>query len=101
LLAGLGGIYIEVLKDVSSSLVPVSSFEAERMIQSLRGYAVIKGVRGQEGINETAFIDIICRLSALAEVAPEICEMDLNPLMGTETTIVAVDARIRIEKADK
>jgi len=101
LLAGLGGIYIEVLKDVSASLVPVSCNEAERMIHSLKGYAIIKGVRGQKGINEAAFIDIICRLSALAEAAPEIVEMDINPLIGTENMVVAVDARIRIEKADK
>jgi len=98
LLAGLGGIYIEVLKDVSASLVPVSYNEAERMIHSLKGYAVIKGVRGQKGINESAFIDIIRRLSALVTAAPEICEMDINPLMATENSIIAVDARVRIEK---
>lgn len=98
LLAGLGGIYIEVLKDVSASLVPVSYNEAERMIHSLKGYAVIKGVRGQSGINESAFIDIICRLSALVTAAPEVCEMDINPLMATENSIIAVDARVRIEK---
>jgi acetyltransferase len=98
LLAGLGGIYIEVLKDVSSSLVPVLYSDAERMIHSLKGYAVIKGVRGQKGINESAFIDIICRLSALVTAAPEISEMDINPLMATENSIIAVDARVRIEK---
>jgi acyl-CoA synthetase (NDP forming) len=98
LMAGLGGIYIEVLKDMSVSLVPVSKSEAEKMIRSLRGYAVIKGVRGQKGINEELFLEIICRLSALIEAAPEICEMDLNPLIGTEKSVVAVDARIRIEK---
>jgi acyl-CoA synthetase (NDP forming) len=97
-LAGLGGIYIEVLKDISASLVPVSYNEAVRMVRSLKGYAVISGVRGQKGINEICFLDIICRLSALAEVAPEICELDLNPLMGTENSVIAVDARIRIEK---
>ncbi len=100
LLAGLGGIYIEVLKDVSVSLVPVRVGEAKEMIQSLKSYAVIKGVRGQAGVDETAFIDVICRLSALVETAPEICEMDLNPLMGTEKSVVAVDARIRIGKTD-
>jgi hypothetical protein len=101
LLAGLGGIFIEVLKDVSSSLVPVSFSEAEHMVHSLRGYAIIKGIRGQKGIKESSFIEVICRLSALAEIAPEIYEMDLNPLMGTEDSVVAVDARIRIEMTDK
>lgn len=98
LLAGLGGIYIEILKDVSFSLVPVSLAEAQRMIHTLRGYPVIKGIRGQSGVNEDSFLRIICRLSELIEAAPEIVEMDLNPLMGTEKSVVAVDARIRIEK---
>jgi acyl-CoA synthetase (NDP forming) len=98
LLAGLGGIYIEVLKDVSFSLVPVSMAEAKRMIHTLRGYPVIKGIRGQSGVNEDSFLQVICRLSELVEAAPEIVEMDLNPLMGTEKSVVAVDARIRIEK---
>ncbi|MCX6320570.1 MAG: acetate--CoA ligase family protein [Bacteroidia bacterium] len=101
LLAGLGGIFIEVLKDVSASLVPVSYSEAKHMVHSLKGYAIIKGMRGQRGIKESTFLEIICRLSALAEVAPEISEMDLNPLMGTEDSVVAVDARIRIEMTDK
>jgi acyl-CoA synthetase (NDP forming) len=98
LLTGLGGIFIEVLKDLSSSLVPVSETAALRMIQSLKSYDIIKGVRGKPGINESLFIDIICRLSALVEAAPEISEMDLNPLIATGERIVAVDARIRIEK---
>ena len=101
LLAGLGGIFIEVLKDVSASLVPVSYNEAKLMVQSLKGYSIIKGIRGQKGIKESSFFDIICRLSALTEVAPEISEMDLNPLIGTEDSVVAVDSRIRIVMTDK
>ncbi len=101
LLAGLGGIFIEVLKDVSASLVPVTCNVAEQMVRSLKGYDIIKGIRGQPGINESALLDIICRLSALSEAAPEIIEMDLNPLIGTKDSVVAVDARIRIEKTDK
>jgi acetate---CoA ligase (ADP-forming) len=100
LLAGLGGIFIEVLKDVSCSLVPVAKTEAEHMVHSLKAYDIIKGTRGQSGVNEPAFIDIICRLSVLAEAAPEIVELDLNPLMGTSEMVLAVDARIRIEKTD-
>ncbi len=97
-LCGLGGIFVEVLKDVSSALVPVSSEEASVMIQALKGYKIIQGVRGQKPINEKAFIDTICRLSALLEAAPEIAEMDINPLLGNENGVTAVDARIRIEK---
>jgi hypothetical protein len=69
------------------------------MIQSLKSYAIIKGVRGKPGINESLYVDIIYRLSALIEAAPEVFEMDLNPLIGTNNTIVAVDTRIRIEKS--
>jgi acetyltransferase len=98
ILTGLGGIFIEVLKDVSASLVPVSESSAKWMIQSLKSYDIIKGVRGRPGINESLYADIICRLSALIEAVPEIFEMDLNPLIATKDAIVAVDARIRIEK---
>lgn len=98
ILCGLGGIFIEVLKDVQSSLSPVSAAEASEMIRNLKSYKIIQGVRGQEGVNETAFADAIVRLSALCEAAPEIAEMDINPLLGNAKGVVAVDARIRIEK---
>ncbi|MBU2573596.1 MAG: acetate--CoA ligase family protein [Elusimicrobia bacterium] len=97
-LCGLGGIFIEVLKDVSSGLAPLTKEEALRMIRSLKGYGIIKGARGQEGVNEEMFADIIIRLSALVTAAPEIFEMDINPLLGGKDKVVAVDARIRIEK---
>ena len=82
-LAGMGGIFIEVFKDVSSVLSPVSKDEAEKMIKSLQSYKLIEGTRGQSGINQEKFVDSIIRLSALLEAAPEIIEMDLNPLLGT------------------
>lgn len=97
-LAGMGGIFIEVFKDVSSVLSPVSKKEAENMIKSLKSYKLIEGTRGQEGINQEKFADIIVRLSALLEAAPEIKELDLNPLLGTSEDVIAVDARIRVEK---
>ena len=97
-LCGLGGIYIEVLKDVQSSLAPVSKEEASSMITRLKSYKIIQGVRGQEGLNETLFADVITRVSALCLAAPEIAEMDINPLMGNMNILKAVDARIRIEK---
>ncbi len=97
-LAGMGGIFIEVLKDVSSELSPLSNNDAMRMIKSLKSYKLIEGTRGQEGINQEKFADAIVRLSALLEAAPEIIEMDLNPLLGTSKDVIAVDARIRIEK---
>ncbi len=97
-LCGMGGIYIEVLKDVSNALSPVSLDTAQQMIRSLKSYPVIKGVRGQKPIHEKAFAETIHRLSALLQEAPEIVELDLNPLLGNEKQVVAVDARVRVEK---
>ncbi|MEI6765132.1 MAG: acetate--CoA ligase family protein [Bacteroidota bacterium] len=98
ILCGMGGIFIEVLKDVTAGLVPVGKEEASSMIKRLKSYKIIEGVRGQKGINRDAFADVIVRLSALLEAAPEISEMDLNPLLGNPEKVVAVDARIKIEK---
>ena len=97
-LCGLGGIFVEVLKDVSSGLAPLSYGEADSMIHSLRGYKIIKGTRGQKGINEQKYAEIIVRLSTLLRFATEIKEMDINPLLADEHNVVAVDARILIEK---
>jgi len=97
-LCGLGGIFIEVLKDVSAGLSPLCNDEAISMIRSLKSYKIIQGVRGQAGIDEQKFADILLHLSALLQAAPEIKELDLNPLLGRGEMIVAVDARIRIEK---
>ncbi|GAB1417369.1 acetate--CoA ligase [Bacteroidales bacterium] len=98
LLAGLGGIFIEVLKDVSAELVPVDLPLAEKMISQLRSYALLEGVRGQQGVKIDAFKEIIVRLSKLIEAAPEIAELDLNPLLASPKAVIAVDARIRIER---
>lgn len=97
-LCGLGGIFVEVLRDVSYGLAPLSYEETYSMIHSLRGYPIIKGTRGQKGIDERAYADIIVRLSTLLRFASEIKEMDINPLVATEQGLFAVDARIRIEK---
>ena len=97
-LCGLGGIFVEVLKDVSSGLAPLSYEEAYSMIHSLKAYKIIKGTRGQKGVNEAKFAEIIVRLSTLLRFATEIKEMDINPLLATDKDVIAVDARIRIEK---
>lgn len=98
-LCGLGGIFVEVLKEVSSGLAPLSYEEAYSMIHSLRAYKIIKGTRGQKGVHEEKFAEIIVRLSTLLRFATEIKEMDINPLLATEKRVIAVDARIRIEKS--
>ena len=97
-LCGLGGIFVEVLRDVSSGLAPLSYEEAYSMIRSLRGYKILKGTRGQRGINERRYAEIIVRLSTLLRFATEIKEMDINPLLADADDVIAVDARIRVEK---
>ena len=97
-LCGLGGIFVEVLRDVSSGLAPLSYPEAYSMIRSLRAYKIIQGTRGQAGINQQRYAEIIVRLSTLLRFATEIKEMDINPLLADEQNVIAVDARIRIEK---
>jgi acetyltransferase len=98
ILCGLGGIFVEVLGDVSSGLAPLTFNEAESMIRSLKSYKIIKGTRGKPGINESKFAEIIVRLSSLLRYATEIKEMDLNPLIGSPDDITVVDARIRVER---
>jgi acetate---CoA ligase (ADP-forming) len=98
ILCGLGGIFVEVLGDISSGLAPLTISEADSMIRSLRAYKIIKGTRGKPGINESKFSEIIVRLSSLLRFATEIKELDLNPLIGSQKGITVVDARVRIEK---
>ena len=95
---GLGGIFIEVLKDVQSALAPITAAEAKEMLTKLRGYKILQGVRGQEPVNIDLYADQIARVSALVQAAPEIAEMDLNPLLGNPRYVTAVDARIRLQK---
>jgi acetate---CoA ligase (ADP-forming) len=97
-LCGLGGIYVEVLKDVASGLAPLSMNEAMSMLRQLKSYKLMKGYRRQTGVDIPQFAEIIVRLSSLLRFATEIKELDINPLLGNEKEILAVDARVRIEK---
>ena len=95
---GRGGSFVEALMDGSSGLAPLTMPEAESMIRSLRGYKILQGTRGQKGINQQRYAEIIVRLSTLLRHATEIKEMDLNPLLAEGDNVTAVDARILIEK---
>lgn len=97
-LCGLGGIYIEIIRDVASGLAPLTFPEAISMIRSLKSYKIIQGVRGNKGVDENKFAGIIMRLSSVLRFATEIKEVDLNPLIGVGDYIFVVDARVRIEK---
>jgi acetyltransferase len=93
---GLGGIHVEVLKDVVFNLTPVNTIEAREMLASIKGAPLLKGVRGRKGINCDRLEELILRLSQLVSDLPAIKEMDLNPVMAFEDRAVVVDARISI-----
>jgi len=91
---GIGGVWLEIMKDIQYCLAPVSRDEAMQMIRTLKSYPVLNGYRGKAGINIEQFAEVVCRVSALVEAVPEIEEMDLNPLLATVDSVVAVDTRI-------
>jgi acetyltransferase len=93
---GLGGVYVEVLKDVVFKIAPVTRVEAREMLASLKAKALLDGVRGEKGVDREKVVDLILRVSALLADLPEIREMDLNPVMAFENAVYAVDGRIRI-----
>jgi len=90
---GLGGIYVEVLEDVSFKLTPVSAREARAMIEAIRTYPLLEGVRGQPGVDLSALVDLIQRVSQLLTDNPEIRELDINPFFAFERGAQAVDVR--------
>ncbi|HNL83014.1 MAG TPA: acetate--CoA ligase family protein, partial [Chitinophagaceae bacterium] len=100
-LCGLGGIFLELINDTASAMAPMSYSEVRLMVESLRGYPLLKGYRNKKGLNEEKFIDIIQRIGALVHIAPEISELDLNPIKAEDKNMVAVDARICIDKINK
>jgi acetate---CoA ligase (ADP-forming) subunit beta len=97
LMFGLGGILVEVLKDVSFRIVPVSRRDAAEMVKEIKGYALLQGYRGQEPVNIPYLEELIVKVSDFVEKNPQIKELDLNPLFAYKDDIVAVDARIVLE----
>jgi acyl-CoA synthetase (NDP forming) len=91
---GLGGILVEVLKDITFHLAPATNSEADAMLDSLKASEVLKGVRGQPAVDRAALSNIIVKVSELVTDFPEIVEVDLNPIFATENGATAVDAAI-------
>jgi len=91
---GLGGIFVEVLKDVGFKITPVTECEAREMIESLRVYKLLTGMRGQAGVDLTALVEIIQRVSQMLLENPEIRELDINPLFAFEEGAKAADVRV-------
>ena len=101
MLCGLGGIFVEVLKDVTSGLAPLNMSEAMSMIKDLRARKILDGFRGMPPVSKTTFAEMLVKLSGILRFASEIKELDINPLMAKGKSIVAVDARILIEHPNK
>ncbi len=97
LMFGLGGVFVEVLKDVSFRIVPLARRDASQMVEEIKGYPVLKGYRGQEPVDISALEKTLLKLSEFVERTPEIRELDLNPVFAYTDGAVAVDARIILE----
>ncbi|MEW5908723.1 MAG: acetate--CoA ligase family protein [Thermodesulfobacteriota bacterium] len=93
---GLGGVFVEIMKDVVFSLTPITDAEAKEMLSSIKGAPLLTGVRGKRGVNRNLLTELIQRVSKMVSDLPEIVEMDLNPVMAYEKGAFVVDARIRI-----
>jgi acetyl-CoA synthetase (ADP-forming) len=95
---GLGGIFVELLKDVSFRVIPVKGKDAQEMIEEIKGYPLLKGYRGKEPASITALVEIILKISKFIEQNSQVKELDLNPIFAYRDKAVAVDARIILEK---
>ncbi len=98
LMFGLGGILVEILKDVSFRIVPITLLDAREMVREIKGYPVLQGYRGQEPVDITKLEDMLVKVSDFVEKTPEIKELDLNPVFAYKDSALAVDARIVLEE---
>ena len=94
---GLGGVLVEVLKDVTFRLAPATKEDARSMLDSIQAAEMLKGVRGGDAVDREAITDIIVRVSQLVSDFPEIAEMDLNPVFASKTGAIAADVRIVVD----
>ena len=97
---GLGGIMVEVMKDVTFRVVPVADRDAEQMIGEIKGRAILDGVRGQPALDKSALKRAILAVSAFVERNPDVLELDLNPMLVYPDGAIAVDARIVLSERD-
>jgi len=98
LMFGLGGIFVEIMKDVSFRIVPLTKRDADEMIHEIKGFPVLTGYRGQEVASLAHLQDMLLKVSEFAEKNPEVKEIDLNPVLAYKDGAIAVDARVILEK---
>jgi acyl-CoA synthetase (NDP forming) len=101
LMFGMGGVFVELLKDVSFRVTPVSEKDAAEMIREIKGYKLLTGLRGQPSVNIWALEDLLVKVSQFVETHPQVRELDLNPVFVYPTGAIAVDARINIDNEAK
>ncbi|MDH5695269.1 MAG: acetate--CoA ligase family protein [Dehalococcoidia bacterium] len=99
LMFGLGGILVEVLKDVSFRIVPLAKRDAAQMIREIKGYPLLEGYRGQEAVDVSHLEELLIKVSDFVERNPEVKELDLNPIFAYSDGAIAVDARLVLEEA--
>ena len=97
LMFGLGGILVEILKDVSFRIVPLTKRDASEMIKEIKGYPLLEGYRGQEPVDVSNLEELVLKVSNFVEQNPELKELDLNPIFAYRDGAVAVDARVILE----
>jgi acyl-CoA synthetase (NDP forming) len=98
LMFGLGGILVEVLKDVSFRIVPLSRRDAAEMLREIKGYPLLEGYRGREAVDISYLEELLLKVSSFVEQTPEIRELDLNPIFAYSDGAIAVDARVILEE---
>jgi acyl-CoA synthetase (NDP forming) len=98
LMFGLGGILVEILKDVSFRIVPITRRDAREMIREIKSYPLLEGYRGQEPVDVTYLEELLIKVSQFVEENPEIRELDINPIFAYSDGAVAVDARVILEE---
>ena len=101
LMFGMGGVFVEIYKDVSFRLVPIADYDAREMIGEIKGKAIFEGARGFPKADKEAIVRILLAISAGLQKYPDIEELDINPLMVTDRGIVAVDARVILGEMGK
>ena len=97
LMFGLGGILVEILKDISFRIVPLTGRDANEMIREIKGYPVLEGYRGQEPANIAVLEQMLLKVSEFVESRPEIKELDINPIFAYSDSALAIDARVILE----
>src|SRR5207249_9742770 len=91
---GLGGVFVEILHDVALRVAPLNAADAERMLDEIRGRAMLEGARGRLAVYRPAIVDALCRLSDLMMSRPDIAGIDINPAFAYDSGLLAVDARL-------